>query len=89
MDAYIRHAAILIAGWGFILLGVAGLLLPILPGVLFVLLGLAILSTEYAWAHRWLTSLGARFPKVHRAAERARREISRRWQRLSRQRPPN
>ena len=48
MDAYIRHAAILIAGWGFILLGVAGLLLPILPGVLFVLLGLAILSTEYA-----------------------------------------
>ena len=49
-------------GWAFIALGVAGLFLPFLQGVLFLLVGLTILSTEYVWAHNLLQKLRKRFP---------------------------
>jgi len=62
---------ILITGWTFILLGIAGLFLPFLQGVLFLLVGLIILSSEYVWAHRLLTKLRERFPKIGSMADRA------------------
>jgi uncharacterized membrane protein YbaN (DUF454 family) len=72
---------ILIAGWGFVVLGIAGLFLPVLQGILFLLIGLVLLSGEYLWAHRLLTKLRARFPWVagqfHQASERARAWLSR------------
>jgi hypothetical protein len=48
----------------FILLGIAGLFLPVLQGVLFLLIGLLILSSEYVWAHRLLERLKQRFPTL-------------------------
>lgn len=51
-------------GWIFILVGIAGLFLPILQGVLFLLIGLMILSTEYVWAHHLLRKIRERFPKL-------------------------
>jgi uncharacterized membrane protein YbaN (DUF454 family) len=39
-----------------------GLFLPVLPGALFLIIGLSILSVEYAWARRWITALRSRFP---------------------------
>ena len=72
---------ILLTGWGFILLGIAGLFLPILQGILFLLIGLVILSSEYVWAHRLLQKLQKRFPKLsahaHEASERAKKWVSR------------
>jgi uncharacterized protein len=72
---------ILAAGWGFILLGIAGLFLPVLQGILFLLIGLVILSGEYVWAHKLLTKLRARFPRiasrVHEASEKARAFVHR------------
>ena len=71
----VRRMAVLAVGWGFILLGIAGLFLPILQGILFLLIGLIILSTEYAWAHHLLGRLRERFPglvkHIDRAKERA------------------
>ena len=61
----------LIAGWTFILLGVAGLFLPFLQGVLFILVGIIILSAHYAWARLLLTKLRKRFPKMGRLADQA------------------
>jgi uncharacterized membrane protein YbaN (DUF454 family) len=61
----------LIAGWSFILLGIVGLFLPVLQGALFLLVGLIILSSEYVWAHRLLSKLRERFPKLGRTADRA------------------
>jgi hypothetical protein len=61
----------LIAGWSFIVLGIVGLFLPILQGVLFLLVGLIILSSEYVWAHRLLSKLRERFPKLGRTADQA------------------
>lgn len=71
MKPRIKRALLLVAGWGFILLGIAGLVLPILQGVLFILVGLALLSTQYAWARRLLARLRERYPKLHRLADQA------------------
>ena len=51
-------------GWFFIVLGILGIFLPILQGVLFLLVGLSLLSTEYVWARRLLDRLRTRFPKL-------------------------
>ena len=54
----------LTAGWFFIILGILGLFLPFLQGILFLLIGLFILSQELPWAARLLEKLKTRFPKV-------------------------
>ncbi len=64
MHATVKRALVLVIGWTFILLGIAGLFLPILQGILFLLIGLFILSSEYVWAHKLLHKLKARFPKI-------------------------
>jgi len=53
-----------IVGWTFIVAGIAGLFLPILPGIIFLLAGLVILSTRHHWARRWITRLRERFPQA-------------------------
>jgi len=68
---YTKRILVLIAGWGFILLGIVGLFLPILQGVLFLLVGLIILSSEYVWAHHLLNKIRERFPKIGRTADQA------------------
>ena len=71
MTAYTKRILVLVVGWGFILLGIVGLFLPILQGVLFLLVGLIILSSEYVWAHRLLNRLRERFPRLGRTADQA------------------
>jgi uncharacterized membrane protein YbaN (DUF454 family) len=36
MKAQIKRVAMLVVGWAFILLGIAGLFLPVLQGILFL-----------------------------------------------------
>jgi len=62
--AKLKHAAILVAGWGFILLGILGLFLPILQGILFLLVGLLILSSVSPRAARLLHWLKRKFPRI-------------------------
>jgi uncharacterized protein len=64
VNVHIKRALVLSVGWGFILLGSVGLFLPVLQGVLFLFIGLVILSSEYVWAHDLLARLRRRFPKV-------------------------
>jgi uncharacterized membrane protein YbaN (DUF454 family) len=72
----LKRMLLLVAGWGFILLGVAGLFLPILQGILFLLIGLLILSSEYVWAHHLLQKLRQRFPGVARQMDNAQARAS-------------
>ena len=85
MNVQVKRVAILILGWCFILLGIVGLFLPILQGVLFLLIGLIILSSEYVWAHHLLAKLRQRFPKLSSTADEAMAKAAR-WLHLSRQR---
>jgi len=82
MKARLKQIGVIVVGWAFILLGIAGLFLPILQGVLFLLIGLLILSTEYVWAHHLLQKLRARFPRIavhmDAAKERAERWVRKR-----------
>jgi uncharacterized protein len=71
VKTYTKRILVLIVGWAFILLGILGLFLPVLQGVVFLLVGLIILSSEYVWAHRLLTRLRERFPKIGRTADQA------------------
>lgn len=55
-----------IIGWFFIVLGLLGLVLPVLQGILFLLIGLMILSKTSPWAHNLFIKIEARYPKVSR-----------------------
>ncbi len=49
-----RRLAVTLVGFVLLGLGVAGLVLPVLPGWLLIFAGLAVLAREYAWAHEAL-----------------------------------
>jgi uncharacterized protein (TIGR02611 family) len=48
------RTGVFVLGWGIVLAGVVMLVIPG-PGWAAIFVGLAVLSTEYAWAHRLLT----------------------------------
>ena len=83
-----KRIAILALGWGFILLGIVGLVLPVLQGVLFLLIGLALLSSESKTARRILEQLRARYPGLSERIDLAEQRASRWWVRISRRRDP-
>ena len=62
--AKLKHVSMLVAGWAFIFLGILGLFLPILQGILFLLVGLLILSSVSPRAARLLHWLRRRFPRI-------------------------
>lgn len=64
MERQIKRIAVLVIGWLLIAFGVVGLFLPILQGVLFILLGLLVLSRESETAHRWLQRGRQRYPHL-------------------------
>ncbi len=80
MKAALKRALLLVLGWGFVLVGIAGLFLPVLQGVLMILIGLFILSSEYVWAHHLLQKLKGRYPKLAGKAEQA-KDKSAEWMR--------
>ena len=64
ISARLKRIALIVVGWLFIGLGIVGLFLPVLQGILFLLIGLVILSTEYHWARQLLIKVRTRFPKL-------------------------
>ena len=63
-------------GWTFVVLGVAGLVLPILQGILFLAIGLGILAPESRWAQARLGALRKRFPQSAQTFDRAAQRVS-------------
>ena len=51
-----RRIVIAVVGFTIVAIGIALLVLPG-PGLLVILLGLALLGTEFVWAKRWLQRL--------------------------------
>lgn len=72
MDKIKKHTKkviITIAGWVVLIAGVIMLVTPG-PGWVFIILGLGILATEYAWAHRLVEKAKARYEKIKAKALR-------------------
>ncbi len=65
----IKKVGLVIIGWLFIFLGILGLFLPILQGVLFILIGLGILSSRSEIIKRFLKHLEKRYPEHHQRVE--------------------
>ncbi len=77
-----KTVIVLTAGWLCILLGAAGLVLPIIPGTVLLLTGIALLSQHYSWA-RWLLARARdRFPNVWRSLHEYRTRTTRFWMRV-------
>jgi hypothetical protein len=71
------RAATLTLGWILVVIGVAGLFLPILQGGLSMALGFALLSISSQWVHLRLRSLMGRWPGIWKRMERFRRRTHR------------
>jgi Putative transmembrane protein (PGPGW) len=67
-----RRIGVTVGGFVLLLVGLAGLALPIIPGIPLIIAGLALLASEYAWARRALERARARamqaVKKVRRSA---------------------
>lgn len=50
-----RWAALTVIGFGLVAVGLAGLLLPVLPGWILIIAGFAVLSRAHSWAHSGLS----------------------------------
>ena len=83
-----KRIAILALGWVFILFGIVGLVLPVLQGFLFLLIGLALLSSESKTARRVLERLRVRYPGLSERIDLAEQRARRWWVRISRRRDP-
>lgn len=83
MNQRVKRYAVLALGWVFIFLGILGLFLPILQGILFLTIGLILLSRESEWAAGKLEWLKTRFPRFGKTYDEADRRAMRLWKRVS------
>ncbi len=51
-------------GWLFVIMGLLGLVLPFLQGILFIVVGIYILSLHSKFAHKQLHKLKIKYPKA-------------------------
>lgn len=65
----LRKAIVLVIGGVVLVIGILMIVLPG-PAVVFIPLGLAILSLEFAWAHAWLSKARRLFRKAVAKARR-------------------
>lgn len=72
---YWRHAV----GWPLLLLGIAGLALPFLQGILFIVIALTILAPEVPLLRRLLEALRKRYPAAFEKASAVREDLKRRF----------
>ena len=66
-----KRYAVTIAGFGVLAIGAVLLVLPG-PGLLLIVVGLAILATEYVWAHRLMVRAKKEAKRVQEAAATSR-----------------
>jgi uncharacterized protein len=78
----LKHLGILILGWFMVALGIVGLFLPILQGILFLMIGLIILSTRSETVKRWMAHLEARYPRHYERALRWTEKLKSGWKNL-------
>lgn len=81
----LRKLSLIVFGWVMLVLGIAGLVLPILQGVLFIVIGLSVLASVSPRARLLRVRLGRRFPILRRTSGAAQAWL-RRWRERRRRR---
>lgn len=76
---FIKKISILIIGWLFIFLGIIGLFLPFLQGILFILIGLAILSSRSEMIKSLLKKFEAKYPNQYEKLKNWRERLTSRF----------
>ncbi|MBK20101.1 MAG: hypothetical protein CMM52_14810 [Rhodospirillaceae bacterium] len=84
MKRDVKHYLILSLGWIFIFLGIIGLFLPILQGILFLAIGLIILSRKSARVRLLNKKIGQRYPKYREVQDDASIRVKRLIEKMSR-----
>lgn len=82
MKQRLKRYTVLGLGWLFVVLGILGIFLPILQGILFLTIGLILLSRESEWAAARLDWLKTRYPRFGKTYDEADRRAMRLWDRL-------
>ncbi len=85
-DPNVKAMLRLIFGWIFIVLGVVGLFLPVLQGILFIAVGIALLAHHIPLFARIRNATYSRFPKLKRLVRRVRARIRLAHRRATRRR---
>ena len=67
--------AVTILGLVLVGLGIIGLILPLLPGLALIMIGLYLLSFYSPWAKRSFERLGRKYPKVKRMHDTVEQKI--------------
>ncbi|MGB1547392.1 MAG: hypothetical protein ACPHIA_02505 [Alphaproteobacteria bacterium] len=65
----------------FLIAGVAGLFLPILQGILFLIIGTLLLAGESIWVRRKIAGLSRRYPDIYATFRRWRKKYQRKKRR--------
>ena len=74
----IIRLATLSVGYGLLLFGIVGLILPVLHGAIFAIAGLALLSRHAVWARNLLERLKRWHPRMRVMIDRGER-LTERW----------
>ena len=75
MKSPLRRWSLYVLAWFCLFIAALSFILPFLPTTVPIVVGLVILSTEYAWAHRWLEKVKTRFPKAGGFIHKVQRKI--------------
>jgi uncharacterized protein len=75
MARHIKRISIQAVGFALLLLGVAGLILPILNGTVFLLAGLVLLSVYSERAKRILHKIGKQHPQAEKTVQKVERWV--------------
>jgi uncharacterized membrane protein YbaN (DUF454 family) len=71
-----RKLVLLVLGWGFVVLGILGLFLPILQGILFLAVGIIILAQVSPRARLLRQRLRRRYPRAAGVFDMAEKKVA-------------
>ncbi|HVR22385.1 MAG TPA: hypothetical protein VMU26_03615 [Candidatus Polarisedimenticolia bacterium] len=66
----LQRVGVIALGWVFICLGIVGLVLPVVPGVVLIVVGALMVNPQWAWLRRMLEKYRVRFPVLAPAFKR-------------------
>ena len=76
MNPHIKRILLFTAACAFITLGLLGLALPFLQGILFLAIGLILLSIASPTARSWIEHHTRKYPKFHNWVEEIEKKIT-------------